>query len=164
MAKEKSQPLNHALLDRLMTEAGESNVGLGHDLGVSDTTVLRWRRGEHGPSGAEAIRLARRYRISVATLYGWKETTEEAVASRLLALPSPVRAEALRWISDLLDGAERRQSSDTPLGGPTQHADDRAALLSEVEPRPPATGDEAAGHDGPARRAGTRRRQPKKVR
>jgi len=111
VAKEKSQPLDHKLLDALMKDAKLSNVALATELELRDSTIKRWRDGKHGPSGAEAIRLARRFGITVARLYGWPETPEDVALARIGALPDPQRRQVLEKIEAWLDGAEATSPS-----------------------------------------------------
>jgi hypothetical protein len=101
--KPKSQPLDHRLLDRLMTESGHVTTSLGPLVGVDAGTVGRWRNGKHGPSGREAVLLARLFSITPWELYGMNPSRAEALAMRIDRLPAEARdrlfAEVEAWVS-----------------------------------------------------------------
>lgn len=114
MAKEKSQPLDHLLLQRLMERDGVNKSDLGKLLQLHNSTVGRWARGTHGPSGEDAIRLSRLFGVSITKLYGWPETEEETLFSRLCALPADSRKRALDRFSAWISAVESELNDPIP--------------------------------------------------
>jgi len=55
-------------LNRLMLENGTSNLALANALGVSDTAVGKWKKGEYSPSLDNAIAIAKFYGVSIDAL------------------------------------------------------------------------------------------------
>ena len=72
------------VLNDLMKENGDSNVGLGKAIGVSDMAVLRWRKGEASPSLDNAINIAKYYGISLDKLSG---ASNELESTKFFQLP-----------------------------------------------------------------------------
>ena len=61
-----------ATLNQLMKDTGVSNVALGKAVGVSDVSVMKWKKGEAQPSLENAVSIARYFGISVDDLAGVK--------------------------------------------------------------------------------------------
>lgn len=57
-------------LKSLMEDNGTSNVSLAKAIGVTDTSIIRWKRGEAVPSLDNAIAIAKFYEISLNDLVG----------------------------------------------------------------------------------------------
>lgn len=69
-------------LTNLMAERDISNVKLGKYLGVSDTAVMKWKRGDALPAIDKALKIAEFFDVSVDELLGKPIDTE-----RMLTLP-----------------------------------------------------------------------------
>lgn len=69
-------------LTNLMAERDISNVKLGKILGVSDTAVMKWKRGDAVPAIDKALKIAEYFGLSIDELLGKPINTE-----RLIALP-----------------------------------------------------------------------------
>ena len=65
-----------AVLNQLMKDSNTSNLALGKAIGVSDTAIIKWKRGEASPSLDNAIAIAKFYEISLDQLVGDKQSLE----------------------------------------------------------------------------------------
>ena len=72
-----------ATLNQLMKDTGVSNVALGKAVGVSDVSVMKWKKGEAQPSLENAVNIARYFGISVDDLAGVKLSLESSAFVRL---------------------------------------------------------------------------------
>lgn len=99
------------MLGGLMRRAKINNTALGAALGVNNGTVSRWVDEKFGPSGAEAILLARHFGVTPWELYGWQPSQAETLIMRAERLPAPVRDGLMKRFEDLLQGAESAGAS-----------------------------------------------------
>ena len=72
----------------LMEERDISNVKLGKILGVSDTAVMKWKRGEASPAIDKALKIAEYFGISVDELLGKRIETDRNVSLPLVGVIS----------------------------------------------------------------------------
>lgn len=75
-------------LINLMAEKEVSNVKLGKYLGVSDTAVLKWKRGEAVPAVDKVLKIAEYFGISLDELLGTRMDTERNVSLPLVGVIS----------------------------------------------------------------------------
>ena len=76
-------------LTNLMKENDISNVKLGKILGVSDTAVMKWKRGEAVPAVDKVMMIAEYFGVSLDELMGKPLHTEQAsVALPLVGMVS----------------------------------------------------------------------------
>lgn len=78
----------HQNLSFLMEEHDISNVKLGKELGVSDTSVMKWRRGEAVPAIDKALKIAEFFDVSVDELLGKQLDTERDISLPLVGVIS----------------------------------------------------------------------------
>ena len=71
------------VLNRLMTETSTSNLALSKVVGVSDTAVGKWRKGDACPSLDNAISIAEFFEISLDELVGIKLKSDDSKYIRL---------------------------------------------------------------------------------
>ena len=71
------------VLNRLMKDNGTSNVSLGKAVGVSDTAIIKWKRGEAVPSLDNAVSIAKYYGITLEQLVSDKLSFETRDMSML---------------------------------------------------------------------------------
>lgn len=67
-------------LINLMRENDISNVKLGKVLGVSDTAVMKWKRGDAAPAIDKAVKIAEFFNVSIDELLGKPLNTERTVS------------------------------------------------------------------------------------
>ena len=70
----------------LMQEQDISNVKLGKYLGVSDTAVMKWKRGEAVPAADKAMKMAEYFGVSFEELFGKPISTERTVSLPLVGV------------------------------------------------------------------------------
>ena len=73
-------------LTNLMAERDISNVKLGKYLGVSDTAVMKWKRGEAVPAIDKALKIAEFFDVSVDELLGKHIDTEREISLPLVGI------------------------------------------------------------------------------
>lgn len=71
-------------LTKLMAEYDISNVKLGKILGVSDTAVMKWKRGDAVPAIDKALKIAEFFNITVDELLGKPLNTERTITLPLV--------------------------------------------------------------------------------
>ena len=74
-------------LTNLMAERDISNVKLGKYLGVSDTAVMKWKRGEAVPAIDKALKIAEFFDVSVDELLGKRIDTEREISLPIVGVP-----------------------------------------------------------------------------
>lgn len=67
-------------LINLMQENDISNVKLGKVLGVSDTAVMKWKRGDAVPAIDKAVKIAEFFNVSIDELLGKPLNTERTIS------------------------------------------------------------------------------------
>ena len=72
----------------LMQEQDISNVKLGKVLGVSDTAVMKWKRGEAVPAADKAMKMAEFFGVTFEELFGKHITTERMISLPLVGVIS----------------------------------------------------------------------------
>ena len=75
-------------LTNLMLDNDISNVKLGKILGVSDTAVMKWKRGEAIPAVDKVMNIADYFGISLDELLGKPITTERTISLPLVGMIS----------------------------------------------------------------------------
>ena len=75
-------------LINLMEEGDISNVKLGKFLGVSDTAVMKWKRGEAVPAVDKVMKIAEYFGISLDELMGKPLNTERSISLPLVGIVS----------------------------------------------------------------------------
>lgn len=75
-------------LKKLMEDEGTSNVSLAKAIGVTDTSILRWKRGEAVPSLDNAVAIAKYYGITVNDLVDDNVIAEASRHARIPILGS----------------------------------------------------------------------------
>ena len=75
-------------LTNLMKEKDISNVKLGKVLGVSDTAVMKWRRGDAVPAIDKALKIAEYFEVSLDELLGKPINTERTITLPLVGVIS----------------------------------------------------------------------------
>lgn len=100
-------------INRLMNEAGITNVDLGKELDISDETIRSWRKGTKIPTVDKLMRLADYFNVSLDALMGKYVTTEQLIT---LPLVGAVNAGAFTIESED-DWQEFRDVSGNALHG-----------------------------------------------
>lgn len=72
----------------LMLDHDISNVKLGKILGVSDTAVMKWKRGEAVPAADKAMKMAEFFGVTFEDLFGKPIATERSVSLPLVGVIS----------------------------------------------------------------------------
>jgi repressor LexA len=75
-------------LTNLMKEKDISNVKLGKILGVSDTAVMKWKRGDAVPAIDKAMKIAEYFDVSLDELLGKPINTERTISLPLVGMIS----------------------------------------------------------------------------
>lgn len=75
-------------LTNLMKDKDISNVKLGKVLGVSDTAVMKWKRGDAVPAIDKAVKIAEYFDVSLDELLGKPLNTERTVTLPLVGVIS----------------------------------------------------------------------------
>lgn len=73
-------------LINLMRENDISNVKLGKVLGVSDTAVMKWKRGDAAPAIDKAVKIAEFFNVSIDELLGKSLNTERTVSLPIIGV------------------------------------------------------------------------------
>ena len=100
-------------INRLMNEAGITNVDLGKELEISDETIRSWRKGTKVPTVDKLMKLADYFNVSLDALMGKYVTTEQMIT---LPLVGAVNAGAFTIESED-DWQEFRDVSGNALHG-----------------------------------------------
>lgn len=92
------------LLNKLRNSKDLSRNGMGDLLGVSESTIKRWERGEAVPSMTDVIRICNEFNISLEEVYEGQINIDREVNRKLSAVDSGIESlnEKINGLSDQL--------------------------------------------------------------